>query len=578
MSYVINQVNCSGCHRCRMECPMGAIRIKNAKYWIDPDKCVSCGKCKSVCHNGCIASDKPAPAAAPHDTIRLACDVCVIGGGGSGLVAAAKASDMGCSVIVLEKGHEAGGSAWYAGGFRSHYSLWHQQAGVSDPREEVCRDFMEKTGGKVDEKLFRRILDANVDWIDWLIRDHDLAAEYELADMGPRGFGLRQKVFCDWQSRRIDPMIGPGSGGWVMTLKLLGILEKNGGRVLYNTAAKHLVTDDSGAVCGVTAEDAGGRVEISCKSVVVSAGAYTRSKEWMDKMQPLFYEEKEGREPVHVFTHSGCTGDGLTMCSELGADIDYVNRRANLFGPMRHPYPGVTLSIGYGPKFRTNGEPYVSDGMHEISPLAYDDKRYLWKITDDVNAAQNIEYAMSQGPDDLGIDIGPFLKNWRSVLAEEAEDNAVVMADTLEELAEKLGYDPARFVGQIAAYNEALPSMPPKMAASAMTDLGVDGPPMPVELLGPQPKPIAHAPFYAIKLKMFHEDAIGGMVTDENTNVLKDGAPIPGLYASGDNIRGIMLPGDVGVNYIEGVISALTFAFNSGYVSGVEAAAHAGRG
>lgn len=572
MAYIIDQINCTCCHRCRMDCPVGAIRFKNAKYWIDPDQCISCGKCKSVCHNGCIASDKPAEPVPTHEKIKLECDVCVIGAGGSGMVAAAKASDMGCSVIVLEKGHEVGGCAWYAGGFRNHYSLWHKEAGLSDPRDKIYQEFMEKTEGKVDDKLFRRVLDANTDWIDWLIEDHNLAAEYRLAEMGPRGFGLQQTVFCDWQARRIDPMIGPGGGGWLMSLKLLGILEQNGGRVLYHTAAKHLTTDESGAICGVLAEDAGGQVEIACKSVVVAAGAYTRNKELMDKMQPLFYEEKEGREPIHIFTHSGCTGDGLTMCGELGADIDYVNRRANMFGPMRHPYPGVTLSIGFGPKFRSNGEPFVSRGMNEISPLAYDDKRILWKITDDVNASQNIEYAMNQGPDALGIDIGHFLKNWRSVLAEEAEDNAVVMADTLAELAEKLGYDPKRFEAQIAEYNEALPTMPPKMAGSAMSDLGVDGPPMPVHLMGPQPKPIENGPFYAIKLKMFHEDAIGGMVTDENTNVLRNGAPIPGLYASGDNIRGIMLSGDVGVNYIESVISALTFAFNSGYISGVEAA------
>ena len=44
MPYMINQAYCSACHQCRMECPMHAIRMKNAKYWIDPEKCISCGK------------------------------------------------------------------------------------------------------------------------------------------------------------------------------------------------------------------------------------------------------------------------------------------------------------------------------------------------------------------------------------------------------------------------------------------------------------------------------------------------------------------------------------------------------
>ena len=54
MSYVIYQPNCSGCHRCRVECPVEAIRFKNAKYWIDPDKCVECGHCVDICTVGCI--------------------------------------------------------------------------------------------------------------------------------------------------------------------------------------------------------------------------------------------------------------------------------------------------------------------------------------------------------------------------------------------------------------------------------------------------------------------------------------------------------------------------------------------
>ena len=97
MAYVIDQWNCSGCHRCRMECPADAIRFKNDKYWIDPEKCVSCGSCQQVCHNGAISNpdvEQKKPAA--HDTIHMDCDVCVIGAGGAGMVAAAGSSLQGC--------------------------------------------------------------------------------------------------------------------------------------------------------------------------------------------------------------------------------------------------------------------------------------------------------------------------------------------------------------------------------------------------------------------------------------------------------------------------------------------------
>lgn len=55
----------------------------------------------------------------------------------------------------------------------------------------------------------------------------------------------------------------------------------------------------------------------------------------------------------------------------------------------------------------------------------------------------------------------------------------------------------------------------------------------------------------------------------------RDGRPVPGLYAVGDGTRGIMVPGEVSVGYIEGTISALTFALVSGFVAGQEAAKYA---
>lgn len=88
---------------------------------------------------------------------------------------------------------------------------------------------------------------------------------------------------------------------------------RKGGEILYKTPAVKLLTDENGAVAGVLARDEGGDVEVACKAVVVASGAFTRNREIMDKMQPMFYQD-EGKEPIHIFTAAGCTGDGITMC------------------------------------------------------------------------------------------------------------------------------------------------------------------------------------------------------------------------------------------------------------------------
>lgn len=582
MSYVIKQELCSACHQCRVECPVGAITFRNAKYWIDPEKCISCGKCVKVCHNGCISNpDRPAPKLPPHDTVHKQCDVCVIGAGAAGMVAAAKCADAGRKVIVLEKMHEVGGSAWYAAGFRVHWSKWHQAAGAKDKRQKEYERFLKMTEGHdVDPKLLWRMFEANAEFADWLIDEHDLASGYKLART-PMGLGLEGTFEWERAGTRIDKMIGPGEGGWYMTTHLRDDLLKRGGEILYKTPAVKLLTDENGAISGVLARDEGGDVEITCKAVVVASGAFTRNRAIMDKMQPLFHQD-QGKEPVHIFTAAGCTGDGITMCEELGADIDYVNRRVNMFGPMRHPYPCVSLNIALGRsgmQIGSQGNLFQSSmGMQEVSPLTQDPKWFIWKIVDDKIAASAIADAMEEPEQSPGMNLKKFMESWRQVLAEEEVAGAVVSAPTLEALAEKLGIDQAEFLKNIADYNESTkhPDDTPMGPPPLMMDDDEEGG-MPPMFGKPKPKlPIAQGPFYALKLKMFHENAVGGMTIDANASVLKAGKPIPGLYAAGDTTRGIMIAGDVGVGYIEGVFTALTQAFNEGYIAGVEAAKYTG--
>jgi fumarate reductase flavoprotein subunit len=545
---------------------VGAITFRNAKYWIDPEKCISCGSCVAVCHNGCISDpENPEPPAPAHELTKLQCDVCVVGAGGSGMVAAAKALDQGLSVILLEKNHEVGGSAWYAGGYRIHWSKLHAANGAKDERAKEYENFIRMVDGNVDKDLLARMFEANAEFVDWMVDEHGYLEDYDFV-IGPRGGMFRAKKPWERAAKRIDKMIGPGEAGWYITSHLRDDFLKRGGTILYKTSGKKLLMDDSGACVGLLAQDPGGEVEIHAKSVVLATGAITRNKELMAKFQPLFYDD-EGKEPVHIFTGSGCTGDGVTMCIEIGADIDYENRRVNMFGPMRHPYPCVSLNIcmsGSGVTFGSQGNLYEgSMGMTEVSPLAFDPKRYCWCVVDDAIAQAAIDRAMGQPPQSLEMDLPAFLKNWREVLVEEEKAESLVSAPTLEELCQKLGFDWDTFKAGIDQYNESTKNpvaLPPDMD------------PM---FARPAPKPVAQGPFYAFKLKLFHEDAVGGMTINKNASVLKNGVPVPGLYAAGDTTRGIMVPGEVGVNYIENVFSCLTQAFNEGYIAGEEAAAYA---
>ena len=592
MPYVIHQPICSGCHRCRVECPVGAIRFKNAKYWIDPEKCIGCGHCATVCHNEAIADPDAVKAPMHHEPVTLSCDVLVIGAGASGLSAAAQAAEAGKSVIVLEKNKEIGGSAWYAHVFRSLWSKWHEEAGLHDPRDIVYQQFMRQTRGSVNGKLVRRILDADEEFINWLIEQHDLGKDFTFGPQPFGGYGITAAYDWDYNHKRIDTTIGPGGIGWWMVNKLLSIVEENGGQVLYHTAAKELKTDEAGQIIGAEAQDEGGTVEIICKACVIASGSYTRNRKLMDRFQPAFYDD--GPQPtdgVHVFTHPCCTGDGITMTEAIGADVDYYNKRSGMFGPMRHPFGTVSIAASGASAFDVDREGnYFEEQftMGEVSPLAAVPGRYVWGIADEASVEAACKRSMGRAPDVPGIDMDALYRNWREELDTELSWETMYQADTLEELAEKLHIAPEKLQQAAARFeaslNEERPPMAPPPAMDpddkmnwSITEL-LEGKPgnAPGGWAPVEKKPLGSGPYYAIYKKMFHENSLGGVVIDENTNVVRGGRPVPGLYAVGDGTRGIMVPGEVGVGYIEGTISALTFALVSGFVAGREAAAFAG--
>ena len=130
---------------------------------------------------------------------------------------------------------------------------------------------------------------------------------------------------------------------------------------------------------------------------------------------------------------------------------------------------------------------------------------------------------------------------------------AMCRADTVEELAEFIGCDPARLKKTIEDYNRYVEN-------------GVD------EEMFKDPEylrlPIKTAPFYAMRMMRFNQCTHGGISIDEKMQVIKDDwrTPIPGLYATGDGASGWCSElGWLGM-------TSLTWALNSGFMAGENAA------
>ena len=67
-------------------------------------------------------------------------DVVVVGSGIAGLCAAATAASQGCSVLILEKGREIGGTTAYSSGeYWVPNNRFLRAEGIEDPREDCLR-------------------------------------------------------------------------------------------------------------------------------------------------------------------------------------------------------------------------------------------------------------------------------------------------------------------------------------------------------------------------------------------------------------------------------------------------------
>ena len=559
MAYQIEQNFCSGCHRCKLVCPVGAVRMKNEKYWIDPEKCIGCGKCEKNCHNNVISDASTVAASAEyHPPVEKSCDLLVIGAGGSGLLCAVKAAEItGKKVIVLEKNKEVGGNTWYASGFKAHYSKLQREAGLPDNREEEIRRFLQGTLQQEDPQLVHNVFYATEHMLDWLIESCGCEEDFSLKEHpmlpGEYMVALENKTGRQW--KRIDTSIGPGGAGSFVIDKLLKKAADLDVEIITSCGAKELLQDAQGAVTGAVAEDAGGKVTVHAQAVVLATGCFSYDDELVERCCPGFFDKD--KVPVHRYSVPTCTGDGIHMGIAVGADIDYENTQCLILGPAHHPYsfslvsmirePETLLVDREGRRFGNEQDNVMN--LRKIMPNL--PGRYCWAIMDE-HMMEELSQRLSEHNMDgqAGMEIAA---HYKEDLEEELSLGvSAKRADTLEELAEQIGADPNIFRHTLEDYNE-------NCRAGYDKDFFKD----PRFLM-----PLDKGPYYALYCKTFQENAAGGLKIDSQVRVLRaDGRVIPNLFGVGDNTRGVRLAGDIGPDLVERTISNLTWCLASGYVA-----------
>jgi fumarate reductase flavoprotein subunit len=537
--------DCVCCERCMNICPQKAISFDGDIYVINSQKCVQCRTCMGVCNlDAIIDPSAQPPVHKPHPIINRSCDFLVLGGGTSGLIAAATAAELsGKKVIVLEKARKPGGSGLYAGGVKLWSTKWQLDAGVPDQMDDYIRSAMNATRWELNPQLVANSFRSLPAFFDWFCT---WGKAEELFTLGESRFSKGKKSInlINKDGMKMTPVIN----------RLIDRCTSKGVEILTEHAATEFIVGDRGEVSGVKAKDPGGTTIINCKYCLVSTGNVINCGSLMQRCCPD-YAQALVRRVGHRLPSN--TGDGVLMAEKAGIPIDYKSVCITYIGILQDPFAGFSTSgeaRGDALFINLNGKRFVNEtfadgNYYDFTWITRKQPKNTFYLVVDSKAlaaeplsrviinpsenrgGRNLEagvpdpYAKeptantssqgAQGPPVMGGGkIGP--EDLKKIAAMSGRH--VVIGNTIEELADKLGIDRKTLVATVKRYNE--------LCAKGHDD----------DYFKPAKYmlPVEKGPFYALNYFLAMDGANGGLAINENMQVMGHDGPVEGLYAAGD--------------------------------------------
>lgn len=276
--------------------------------------------------------------------------------------------------------------------------------------------------------------------------------------------------------------------------------------VWYESPAVQLIQDPfTKTILGVKISRKGEDVLVrALNGVVLSCGSYEASEEMVETFAQIPYSLPLGT------TYN--TGDGIKMATAVGADLWHMDALSGPWPTARYHNEERGIFGGTMPNRIT-----VEGNCFYVGGNA---KRFMkesdWHKHGHVDVGGT--WISQQTPDIMWAIMDSTARNGSGVIS-FVEDEEIVEAASITELAEKINLDPTTLQATTDEYNAA---------ASAGVDARFE---RPVETL----KPVETAPFYAVRLYPCFVNSQGGPRRNTKCEVLDvEGNPIPQLYSAGE--------------------------------------------
>ncbi len=453
-----------------------------------------------------------------HSTEKIY-DLAIVGAGIAGMVCAVRASQLGLSVLVLEKSK----ADKYMCNTRLTSGVFHCALQSPSKASQVLSEKIQTdTDGFADQDLGSTIAKHSLESIRWLqnlgvrfIKGSQHYYEYILSP--PTLFHQNQ----NWMNK----------GGDLLLTNLEKQLTAFSGQLLRDRQVMHIErsSKDEFLLTCKTSQDL--QILVRANNVVLADGGFQSNTDLL--------AQGITKHPEKVFQRNAraSMGDGMQMALKLGA---CVNTYEGFYGHLLSrdaftndhlwPNPWLDAIASAGLLLNERGERFANEGLggiflaNQVAKL--DNPLGAYALADETIWHERGNLNM-QGPNPKLIDVGA----------------TVYQSDRLEDLAQLAGMDATRLVHTVSEYNTQLQN---KALGTLQPERTEDKSPA---------YPIVKSPFYLFPVCAGVTYTMGGILTNANAQVLQaDHSPMPGLFAVGACTGG--LEGGRKTGYVGGLIKS----------------------
>ena len=481
-------------------------------------------------------------------------DFLIIGAGTAGLCAAATAAEQGMDFMICDHSAFVPETREYLGAVNTKYTL--EAGGEIDPGK-LLNEITRYASGKCSQDVIKVWIDESaemVEWMDGIMEEAGTGKAIVLDTPEQHGTGGTD-YFVPWVQHMYvpNPYVPPTRND-----VLQAHIEELGYAINWEWELIKLVHAD-GKVTGAVFGTDQGYVQVNANNTLLATGGYPANAEMMEALQPAAcrcitansynnYDDGMGLK-AGIWAGGVKDPDPAPMIFDRGAVMPGVDAGWVHDGDSAK-LPGEIFqeNIGSQPFMKVNrrGQRFANESTPYdfICFAASNQPGGVWCQVFDGNAPEDMIRFDTVGCSRVAPDFESGSLALEDYIATSLDAGCMMKADTIEELADKLGFegeDKERFLAQVERYNE-------------LYDNQLD------EDFGKEPyrlSAIKTAPFYGCWFGGSLLTTIDGLRINKDCQVLdKDCNVIEGFYAAGD-VSGCFFSGNY-PEYIVGVAAGRT--------------------